>query len=216
MSVRWLRGELARPREYDVNGRGPWGSEYASPGGEHAEGGRGRRGNGMRDGDTRTTLHLCDPEGQEEVCYGTAIRSGQRLVCITANCPHEHKPNQRDDLDRGCYIHQEPSRKRDTHHVPPPLRDGGGSAKGPRTPAGERPTPWSSPHWPGLSRRLKWRMPRRTHCGNKRDSPSLPLRPCGRTSTYPSGGGWNAQAPNARPPRILLGTTRGCPTESTS
>ena len=70
----------------------------------------GHRRDDSLEGDTRTTLHFCDPKGQEAVCYGTATRGEQRLVCITENCPHGHKPNQREDLDRGFYVKSPPGR----------------------------------------------------------------------------------------------------------
>ena len=66
--------------------------------------GAARAGGRPREGDTKTTLHLCQPTAQPELCYGTAQRGGQRLVCIAENCAFSHKPDRRPDLRRGYYI----------------------------------------------------------------------------------------------------------------
>ena len=60
-----------------------------------------RGGGRPREGDTWTTLHLCEPEAQPGLCYGTARRGGQRLVCIAENCSFSHRPDKRPDLRRG-------------------------------------------------------------------------------------------------------------------
>ena len=69
----------------------------------------GARGGGRpKEGDTRTTLHLCEPAGRSGLCYGTARRGGQQLVCIAENCSFSHKPDRRPDLRRGFYIKSPP------------------------------------------------------------------------------------------------------------
>ena len=70
-----------------------------------------RKGEDAQDGNTRTTLHFCDPEGQVAICYRTATRGGHRLVCIAKNCPYGHKPCQRADLDRGHYVKSPPGKE---------------------------------------------------------------------------------------------------------